>query len=175
MEDVTIEEVEAAAKESTLAAVRCSMRHWLYNTSVNKDAANFFPDHCALCRRFGCNSSKRCTIGGKRCPLSQDSNKHPLCCDEYYMVSGSSSEYLFRIAAHKLYAKLARIEYDLMHKEEKEETYETPHVPGWSPVRITKLDNGIQFEISNFTGTLTSLVLAEELWRKLGQMIGTIK
>jgi hypothetical protein len=141
MEDVAIREVEVAAKKSTLAAVRCSMRHHLYNVQVTVLAqASTGPARCALCARFNSGDGK-CTIKGKTCPLHGDNEKHRACCREYYEASNAKNNRNlegFRTGAVKLIARLAKIEYDLMHKDEKKEEKEEETYTGGQLFRVGK-------------------------------------
>lgn len=134
MKDVTIEEVEAAAGESTLAAVRCSMRHWLYNSIVESSGnINTRGSFCALCVRR--QQRRRRGEFSWRCPLSSPEVSEcgviGPCCDEYQqatvaMRAGDLNG--FKQAASALYVKLAKIEHDLMEMEAKDTKQERSEI-----------------------------------------------
>ncbi len=134
MKDVTIEEVQAAAQESTLAAVRCSMRHWLCNASITEwsQLNSVQCGRCALCLRcgYGIDNSKHLLPSGELCPLKETSG---VCCQEWSKASMAVRQNnieVFKEATNALYVRLAKIEHDLMQPEKKEEKKEEVYEGG---------------------------------------------
>jgi len=89
-------EIEAAAKESPLAAIEMSIRHWvqLATTSAEEIKEGFEGDevstqgtHCALCKRY---VDYTATIKCRNCPLMKlgtENNGKGSCCQEWRDVN----------------------------------------------------------------------------------------
>ncbi len=111
--NVTIDEVTKAAGESTIAAVECCMKHWLYNANIqNLLDTDLSVESCALCKRYLAIPGDGCR---DICPLRDNAYT---CCKEYDMAS--RSKYLdgdldgFKRAAACLYIRLATIREKLI-------------------------------------------------------------
>jgi len=165
IKNVTRDEVIAAAKESTLAAVECCMKHWLFNANIQdiRDA-DMDGESCALCEKFfgGQNSTPRIVCLG--CPLSDDKC---ICCQEFSEAQiCRNNKHLngFKEAAARLYTRLATI-------REISIKYPFPQKPVRIPIRIgnkyrNKLNNKVFLLAS--TGTFeVSLINIDtgERWR----------